>query len=102
MAEIENPDWKRAREIIMAPSNRIKFHDRNKGQMTLSDKLLNELKEKADKNVQSIKTRNNWLEATKRKNYIHEYDRISGIIDPILNKNPNAIGIDYLKNAEMI
>ena len=76
------------------PKNKIKFHDRNKGQKTLNDKLINELKEKVDKNVQSIHKRNNRLEATKRKNFIHEYNRFSGIIEPILSKDRNAIGID--------
>ena len=55
------------------------------------------LKKKVNKNVQSIHKRNNWLEATKRKNFIHECDRLSGIIEPILNKDRNAIGIDALK-----
>ena len=92
----DSAEWKDAVEKVK-PKNKIKFHDRNKGQKTLNDKLLNDLKEKVDKNVQSIHKRNAWLEATKRKNYIHEYDRLSGIIDPILNKDRNAIGIDALK-----
>ena len=92
----DSAEWKDAVEKVK-PKNKIKFHDRNKGQNTLNDKLLNELKEKVDKNVQSIHKRNNWLEATKRKNFIHEYDRLSGIIEPILNKDKNAIGIYNLQ-----
>ena len=63
---MENSEWKEAMSKIK-PKNKIKFYDRNRGQMTINDKLLNDLKEKVDKNVQGIHKRNAWLEATKRK-----------------------------------
>ena len=64
---MENSEWKEAMSKIK-PKNNIKFYDRKRGQMTINDKLLNDLKEKVDKNVQSIHKRNALLEATKRKN----------------------------------
>lgn len=42
------------RQETLKPNNKIELHGRNRGQMTINDKLLNYLKEKADNNVQRI------------------------------------------------
>ena len=59
------------------PVNPI-FKDRNKDTKTkfLSDKKTEELRKKFKDNVENIKRRHDWLEASKRHNYIMEYDRL--------------------------
>jgi hypothetical protein len=64
---------------------------------SLSDAKLELLKEKVSQNVGNIHKRNEWLEASKRKNYTHEYDRLQSTLS-VLNKDPNAIGIQNLKD----
>lgn len=74
------------------------FHNKNAiGIIGVNEKKINILKEKANKHIDNIQTRDKWLEAQKRKNYINEYDRINGIVRPILKLNPQATTINGLK-----
>ena len=61
-------------------NNNIRFKDRNRQYGTSSDKLLDEIEKHLNKQVDSITHRNKWLEAKKRRNYEHEYDRLKGIV----------------------
>ena len=67
----------------------------------LSDKKTEELRKTFKDNVEYIKRRHDWLEASKRHKYIMEYDRLMGELNTILNKDPNAKSIDYLLNGRM-
>ena len=75
------------------------FKDRNRdlGIRGITNKRIEQFKEKVENHVQNIDRRNKWLEATKRKNYIQESDRIRGTLS-VLNKDRNAIGIQNLKD----
>ena len=75
------------------------FKDRNRdlGVSGIRKKRLEQLREKVQNHVQNIQRRNQWLEATKRKNYIQEYDRLHGALS-VLNKDRNAIGIKNLQD----
>ena len=86
---------KMARRFARKPQ----FKDRNRdlGIRGITNKRIEELKEKVDNHVQNIERRNTWLEASKRKNYVQEYDRIRGTLS-VLNKDRNAIGIQNLKD----
>ena len=86
---------KMARRFARKPQ----FKDRNRdlGIRGITNKRIEELKERVDNHVQNIERRNKWLEASKRKNYVQEYDRIRGTLS-VLNKDRNAIGIQNLKD----
>ena len=94
-------DFEKLAERIKAnnPVNPI-FKDRNRDTKTkfLSDKKTEELRKKFKDNVENIKRRHDWLEASKRHNYIMEYDRLKGEYNTILNKDPNATSINLLKD----
>jgi len=81
------------------PVNPI-FKDRNRdtGLKFLSDKKTEELRKKFRTNVENIKLRNDWLEASRRKNYEMEHDRLKNEYNTILNKNPNATSLNLLKD----
>ena len=64
----------------------------------LSDKKTEELRKKFKAHVENIKLRNDWLEASRRKNYELEHDRLKGEYNTILNKDPNATTLDLLKD----
>jgi len=75
----------------------FKDRDRDLGISGIRNKRLEQLKEKVQNHVQNAHRRNQWLEATKRKNYIQEYDRLHGALS-VLNKDRNAIGIQNLRD----
>ena len=84
-----------ARRLARKPQ----FKDRNRdlGIRGITNKRIEQLKERVDNHVQNVERRNKWLEASKRHNYIHEYDKIRGWLS-VLNKDHNAIGIQNLKD----
>ena len=81
-----------ANSIINPPAFKSKTKER-----TLSDRKIEKLKNQVHNQVENIKRRNEWLEASNRKNYIHEYDALQSTLSA-LNKDPNAIGIRSLEN----
>ena len=84
-----------ARRLARKPQ----FKDRNRdlGTRGITNKRVEQLKEKVYNHVQNIDRRHKWLEASKRHNYIQEYDKIRGWLS-VLNKDHNAIGIQNLKD----
>ena len=96
MAGVLIPNELEFNKVVASLTKTPKFHNKTK-QRTLSDKKIEHLKEKVDKIVESIQKRNEWLEATKRKNYTHEHDRIQSMLS-VLNKDRNAIGIKNLQD----
>ena len=70
------------------------FHDRNRdtGLKFLSDKKTEELRKKFRTNVENVKLRNDWLEASRRKNYELEHDRLKAEYNTVLNKSPQGHG----------
>ena len=83
------------------PVNPI-FKDRNKDTQLkyLSDEKIEGLRKQIKSNVENIKQRNDWLEASKRKKYEMEYERINQS-NKILNKDPNATSIKNLLEDRM-
>jgi len=67
------------------------FKDRNRHKPTITEKKLNQLKEKTNKQVESMYKRNQWLEAQRRNNYINEYDRLTGHINSGLKHHTQTI-----------
>ena len=51
--------------------------------------------------MENVKLRNDWLEASRRKNYELEHDRLKGELNTLLNKNPNATSIKDLLEGRM-
>jgi len=88
-----------AEQMARRFARKAQFKDRNRdlGIRGITNKRIEQFKERVENHVQNIDRRNKWLEATKRKNYIQEYDRIRGILS-VLNKDRNAIGIQNLKD----
>ena len=84
---------KAAHQIIVAKAP--VFRHRNKTNVKpIPAKKLAELQRQFHSHIANIKVRNDWLEATKRKNYEHEYDRLHGAV----KINPYGVGVDALKN----
>ena len=63
----------------------------------ISAKTLEDLQRQFHGRIPNITLRNGWDEATKRKNYENEYDRLHGALHSALVKNPQAVGIEQLK-----
>jgi len=79
-----------AKTISNTKSN-MDFKNRNTYQPTISERKLNQLKEKTNKQVDSVIKRNSWLEAQKRRNYTYEYDRLTGHIKNGLTHSPLTV-----------
>ena len=83
--------------VRFARKPQSKDRNRDLGIRGITNKRIEQSKEKVDNHVQNVERRNRWLEASKRHNYIQEYDRIRGTLS-VLNKDRNAIGIQNLKD----
>jgi len=80
-------------------NNKPIFHDRNRTPYNqLSNKKIEELRKQFKLNVENIKARHDWLEASRRKNYEMEYDRTRSELNVVLNKDPNAHSIQKLQD----
>ena len=82
-------------------NNNIRFKDRNRQYGTSSDKLLDEIEKHLNKQVDSITQRNKWLEAQKRRNYEHEYDRLKGIVSSGLPHHAMTIKGIHLRMGKL-
>ena len=67
------------------------FHKKNTGNLTQHEKLKEEIDKHLTKQVDNIKLREQWLNAQKRKNYIHEYERLFGAVQSGVVKNPITV-----------
>jgi len=74
------------------------FQHRNKTNVNpIPAKKIEELQRQFHGHIEDVKLRKGWADASRRKNYEHEYDRLHGTLYA-LNKNPNAVGLDTLRN----
>jgi len=73
------------------------FHDRNRTPYNqLSKKRIEQVRKEFKSNVENNKARHDWMQASRRKNYEMEYDRVRGELQKVLIKDPNATSIQKL------